>query len=188
MTVRHTGWADVLPPGRGAITVRCEATGSVPTVAAVRGARHRATAWSGNPHGAVADCWRSRSRGLNRPGVSGTVCAEDAGTRPFVGPQFRSEARAGQNEPETGPRRDSCSGGHWTVHPHPQVRPTFASTQGGTRLRKTDGPPRPRSAERRFKGTGSSRLAKRTVLRENPLMRSLSGAWVLHHHSPHRAA
>lgn len=45
--MRHTGWRTCCPPRRGAITVRCEATASVPTVTAVRGARPRCATWSG---------------------------------------------------------------------------------------------------------------------------------------------
>lgn len=188
VTVRHTGWANVLPLQEGerspcAVRPPLPCPPSPPRTKRITGVPH-------GPGPAPCRCGLPTLQELGAlpTGVSGTVRAGVAQTRP---PRVRSSvprrARAGQMRPETGPRRVSCSSGRWTVRPHPHVRPTFASAQGGTRVRKRNEPPRSRSAERRFKGTGDSRLAKRTVLRESPLTRSLSGAWMLHHHSPRRA-
>lgn len=87
---------------------------------------------------------------------------------------------------ETGLRLRPSSKKATPVHPHPC--PTSAGAQGGTRMRKVDGRPRPGSAGKQLAGARAFEKVKRTALRESPFMRSLGGLWMLHHHSSRRKA
>jgi hypothetical protein len=110
-------------------------------------------------------------------------------TAPGAGAQFHYGLRANREEPSRGhgrvgfPQQRSLG-----FTPASAVSSHVREHTRWDGLAETGWPPRPRSAKRRFKGTRDSRIAKRTVLRESPFMRSLSGVRMLHHHSSRRKA
>lgn len=183
-------------PERGAVTVRCNATSPVPAVTTVACGVSSVRRLAGRLRHGVAERRRARGRmALSGLGSCKRLCWERIGAGVVSSPLQESVHSSITDCARTGKNR----AGGMAASDFPQQRSlgfTPASAVSShvrehTRwdgLAETGWPPRPPSAERRFKGTRDSRIAKRTVLRESPFMRSLSGARMLHHHSSRRKA
>jgi hypothetical protein len=172
-------------PGRRAIAMRCEAAGSVPAVAVVVRCVSSLCRLARQRHRVVVNCRTSRIRvtyGTSAP----------AAVRAGSGPAHSWWVHSALPGRACAPARGMAAS---FLQQWQRGRACTAASASHLRRRtrwdevaESDRRSCPGSAGRRLAGTRGSQKAKRTALRESPFMRSLSGVWMLHHHSSRRKA